>query len=594
VSLFRTKQSTQLILLFAVSLLVRLAFLLLMTRDQAVELWDARGYFDRAIGFGRVWASLLHGDTLSIRDLAQAYNPLWPPLQSIVLSFSLTLFGHTLLVGRLTMILLSALTAPLAYLVTKKLSTEQAALGAGMLMALYPSFVHYSLRLFSETTTIFLFFLLLYLVLQTATAEATKQVALLAAVIGCLLGLAALTRAIALVWIPVVIFWLSWRVHPFRQRLLASSLVFLFAALTLLPWEVALFAHEGRVIIISTSNLPVYAADAASQPDEYKTADEGDELYLKESAVEFRQQHKPKTDKGYPAFLPLALRNLFGSIQRGFYTLRTIWLPDFQLYRYLVVLGYAPMSNTVLALIFGVTLLSFCLFLSLALWGLLNPAPSMRYRGLLLAFVLIMMAAHIAIAYAHPRYNLQLLAILLPAAAHGLTTFRSFFARANRPWAVIALLCIAGMGVSIYTGLPAQYNKMTPSSHYARLLSRLDPWLGQETTVSDQLLFRTSALDQPGEVTFSVVGGTDFVFVGSNTPTYSWRPTAEASELHLLLKSPAAGRPLQLQLQAGQGSSDVLTLKRDVWHRWQPSGLPGIDYMWVGSGGFPASRLHKP
>src|SRR3990172_13068180 len=63
------------------------------------------------------------------------------------------------------------------------------------------------------------------------------------------------------------------------------------------------------------------------------------------------------------------------------------WTPDFALYRYLLMLGYPPSNPLLVASIFWLTFICFGLFLVLAIWGLMIPAPVLQSRLLIVGLV---------------------------------------------------------------------------------------------------------------------------------------------------------------------------------------------------------------
>jgi 4-amino-4-deoxy-L-arabinose transferase-like glycosyltransferase len=566
-----------------------------MTLNNATEVWDAYGYFSRAVGFQNMLTDLLQAHRPSSEDMARAYSGTWPPLQPVLLSLGFLVFGNSLLVGRLIMIVLSALTAPLVYLVTEKLSSKHVALIASVIFAIFPSFIHYSIRLFSETTFIFITFLVLYCALRTVEGTPSfKRTALLAMATGCLLGLGTLTRAAGLLWIPIVALWVGWRSIGFKKRLLLPALILISAGITLLPWEIALFAVEHRPVVITTSSeLTLYLGNNPWLPDGYGAAAEIAKPQMDKAASEYGKRHGVSISEAYRA---LALQEIKGDpikfVKRGFYKLRTLWLPDFQLFRYILVTACPPMTDGRVGLIILVAITSLLAFLALALWGLWNPNPTLRFRELLIVLVLATMAT-IFVTHGHPRYSIPLLAVLTPAAGHGLACLSTSKQKRVQPYVAATVLCVAVVGLSILTGFPYEYRSMStvPSSHYLGLIRRIDQLLGQKTMVSDRLLFRASSDNHPGEVRL-LIDGSEFEFTDSKAQTYTWSPAAEAGVLSLVVQSQTATRPFRLLLSSGDaGQSATLWLNKRSWHSWQPTSLTGVEYMWAGSAKFPLLSL---
>jgi hypothetical protein len=419
-----------------------------------------------------------------------------------------------------------------------------------------------------------------------------KKVVLFAVVTGCLLGLGTLTRAAGLLWIPTVALWVAWRCAKFEKRLLLPAIILISAGITLLPWEIVLFAVEGRAVLITTSSeLNLYLGNNPFIP-------EGDgssgklRPHADRAASEYSEQHGISLHQTYRS---LALQEITGDptkfVKRGFYKLRAVWSADFQLFKSILSVVYPPLSNGIAGLIFLVVLVSHFSFLALVMWGLWSPAPALRYRELIVILVLTAMMTHF-VTLGHPRYAVPLLALLVPAAGHGLTHLTIFGRKGERRWALATLVSVAVVWVSIYTSLPVLYNtRLMPSSYYLGLVTQLDQWLGTDSTVSDRLLFRGVGNDYPAEVTISIIDR-DFEFAEVESQVCSWKPSAETEVLNLVLQSSTATQPVQVQLSSGQSKqSAIASLSKEAWQTWQPSALPGIEYMWVGSSQLSVSDL---
>ena len=585
--------------LFLACLVVRLAFGVPVVRGHTPVIWDEYGYFDRAVGFRNILSSLLQGTVPSSEDLARAYTSLWPPMQALVLSLGFLAFGSTLAVGRLMMVVLSAATTPLVYLVTSRLSGKRAALAASVVFVLYPSFIHYSHQLLSETTYIFMFFLAFYAAIVAVEIAEARRGVCLAGVTGSLLGACTLTRAAGLLLGPAVALWMGWRCGGLRKRILLPVVLLIATVVVLLPWEVVLCAVEGRFVAVTTSgDLNLYLANNSWLPEGYGSWGTAVESGVQQAANEYSRQHGVGF---YQACRALALQEIVRHpvtfLLRGFYKLRATWSADFPLLRHMLMVVYPPMANELAGLLWLVTVCSFFAFLALVMWGLWNPAPALRYRALIVGLVLAGTIPSF-ITIGQPRFSIPLLAALLPAAGHGLAHFKWFTKRAYEcthprwPRAVAALLSIALVSGFIYSGFPLEYSKIEPSSHYLNLVKQLDRWFHHQAVVGDRLWFRAAGGDAPERVNISIVGD-GFAFADSGAQTVDWDVSAEAGMLDLVVQSASAGGPFQLRLSSSSGSheySTTLSLSDEAWQTWQPSTLPGVETMWVGSSQFPTSE----
>ena len=579
----------RLLALLLVSLAIRLILLVPMTVGGASEIGDAYGYFDRALSLHSIVTDLLAGRPAAPADVAAATTALWPPFQSLLLAAGFTVFGPTLLVGRLMMVVLSALTAPLAFALTSRLSSPRAGTIAGIMAAIYPGFIHYSLRTFSETTYVFLALLMLLFALRTVGPEQPRwRAGLAAAMTGFLLGLATLTRAAGLIWTPVIALWVATRSVGLRRRALLPALILLTAGATLLPWELTLYSMSGRLVIVSTtSESNLYLGNNPWLQDDLGPTDDPVKERMRQTARQYSEEHGITLQEAYRALAMEEIRrDPAGFLVRGLSKMRSLWTADRPILAYILMMACRPVSSGVVYAVGFALVTGMLVLVALSLWGLLVPSPPLGHRCLLLALVLSAMATHF-MTIAVPRFNLPLLAVLLPAAGHGAVHLRSLARPGRRVQTIILAAGTVLLAVSMVTGLPAMYERTFPSSYYVGLVRRLDGWLGTTSTVTDRLLFRKTAGGDSGEVSVSSMAA-DYQIAERSGRTVSWTPPADASTLELVFHSRTATEPLQVLLSSGEPRKAVnILLDEKGWHRWAHTGLPGIEYCWVGSGYFP-------
>jgi Dolichyl-phosphate-mannose-protein mannosyltransferase len=579
-------------ILFLAALGIRLVVLIPVALGKTSEIWDAFNYFDRAIGFRDIFIALGQGHLPSVKTLARAYSDSWPPLQAFLLSLPMLAFGSTLTATRSLMTVLSAATTPLMYLVTRKLSDQRAALAASIIFVVYPSFIFYSHLLWSETTYIFLFFLALYLALKTMETPPSRRKVGLATVTGFLLGCSTLVRAAGLISVPIVALWTGWRSRPLKQRVLPAAVILISAGAMLVPWEIVLYVVEGEFVTVARSgDLNLYDGN-----NPWLMEGDGEptpmvKRLVIQSAYLYSLQHGVSQPQACRA---LALQEITQHpsrfLRRGFYKVRILWSADFMLLRHILMGVYPPMSNVLAGLIWLYAMASFFAFLAMALWGLWNPEPALHQRVLI---IVIALAATVQayISTGQPRFGIPLLAVLTPAAGHGLAHLSAV--KTARARAIATVISIALAYTFIYGSFPFEYGRIISSSHYLTLVRQLDRWMGREMVVSDRLLFRTTGSNYPGQVVISV-DGDDYEFADLGTRTYSWNTSTETGVLNLVARSAKATEPPRLQVSAGSsGPSRTLLLSNDAWQTWKPSGLLGIEYMWSGSSQFPIDSFVK-
>ncbi|MGC8874835.1 MAG: glycosyltransferase family 39 protein [Chloroflexia bacterium] len=183
------------------------------------------------------------------------YRWLRAPLYPLFLAFFLRLGGDNTRWATMAQVLLSTATVPGIYLLARRLfAREDPALLSALLTALLLPFATFPSLFMSETlftSLLVAFFLLLF---QVPDAPPGRQ-QIWAVVGGLALGLCALTRAVALAFLPFAAGWLYLnlrRAAPGRRRWLVAGLFALAALLTIAPWTVRNALAYGRFIPLDT------------------------------------------------------------------------------------------------------------------------------------------------------------------------------------------------------------------------------------------------------------------------------------------------------------------------------------------------------
>ncbi len=290
-------------------LLVALALRLLV--------WRTLPYRDWISDEGEYWGAatwLAHGRGFAFFD-----GWVWsrPPLYLLFLAAQIKLFGPTALwVPRLAQALLSVLAVWLVMLIARRLApaaqSRPVALLAGWLMALSYSFATFAYLLLSETLFLALFLggvLALLRWSQERRAAGGRRPFLLdllsahraIGLAGGLLGLAALTRAVILTWLPLVALWVWWSARQAshsadsdqpeakklagRRNLAALIPMLLLTAsvcAVVLPWTAYATARWGQgagLILVDTTggyNFAFGALKSLPQPNPEGMVDEDD------------------------------------------------------------------------------------------------------------------------------------------------------------------------------------------------------------------------------------------------------------------------------------------------------------------------------
>lgn len=181
---------------------------------------------------------------------------LWPdafrvPLFSIFIAGIFKIFGPSLLAVRMAQAMLGVATVALTYGLARRVTTTRGALGAAVVVALYPALLLYSAYLMAET--LFIFFAVFALTLWAIE----RPWAALAA--GLAIGAATLTRSTGLAIVGGIVLAETVRLVRHRDELVGARMarVALLAvgfAIVLTPWIQRNYALYGRVIPTDTSS----------------------------------------------------------------------------------------------------------------------------------------------------------------------------------------------------------------------------------------------------------------------------------------------------------------------------------------------------
>lgn len=234
--------------------LLPLAAVLLAALVSRLWLWEAiprQGFIsDEGEYLSAAWW-LAHGRGF---DWYQGYLWTRAPLYPLFLAAHLRLFGDALAPIAVTQTLLSLLNIALVYLLARRIAPpllSAAPTIAALATAFYLPFAIYPQVLLSET----LYISLLagaFLALAHAPGRIARRHMALLAIAGLLFGLAALTRSLTLMFIPLAAAWIGWQAR--RDHWLRDAATFaLAAALTIAPWTIYNSRIYGGLVPIDTS-----------------------------------------------------------------------------------------------------------------------------------------------------------------------------------------------------------------------------------------------------------------------------------------------------------------------------------------------------
>jgi 4-amino-4-deoxy-L-arabinose transferase-like glycosyltransferase len=185
-----------------------------------------------------------------------------PPLYSIVLSGLYLLGGHSTLTQRSLGLVLGTVTLVLVGLLGRRVGGERLGIVAALLYAAYPVTIAVDGDLMSEV----LYGPLIAGMLLAAFALHDRPSLRRAALLGALIGLAALTRTEALLFLPLLAVPVAWRARRDSRGRGAATVVAALACLVVIaPWLIRDEAAFGRFVLISTNNQTVIAGANCAQ-----------------------------------------------------------------------------------------------------------------------------------------------------------------------------------------------------------------------------------------------------------------------------------------------------------------------------------------
>lgn len=201
----------------------------------------------------------------------------WPPAYPAALAALYKIFGEHVLLAKGLNIACAAVTVVLVYILARRIFDSRVAFLGALMLALFPGQIYFSTLVMTETMFAMVFLLILLLA-QVWTVEQSHARWWQLAVLGLLVGLAALVRAEGLFLAGVLLLLWACTVRPWRGLLPYSGLLALGLVVALTPWTirnaiqldefVPIRTNAGNTIsaILDPGTGPAPAAFTDSQP----------------------------------------------------------------------------------------------------------------------------------------------------------------------------------------------------------------------------------------------------------------------------------------------------------------------------------------
>ena len=240
-----------------------------------------------------------------------------PPLLPFVLAGLYSVVGYSFTASRLFMIIIGSLLPLVVFAITHRVFGRRAAIIAGVVSAVYPSFVLYSNTLHTEGLFVILLYLLIMFLIRFA--DSTKTVDICMA--GIMAGLCSLCRPTLLVFVPVCILWLL--ITGRRAPLKALRAVILFAVLAgavIAPWTYRNYSVHGEFVPIASrggvtlwfGNNKWATGNIANDYEKLREIAPDTSTLTETASSRFFRQEAMKYIKAYPQrFVVLGIKKIF-------------------------------------------------------------------------------------------------------------------------------------------------------------------------------------------------------------------------------------------------------------------------------------------
>lgn len=561
--------------LFLLSLAIRLIFAIPVITNGTPTAFDEAGYFEMITGYQGILKSVASGQVPSQLSIDYAYNEgRWPPLHPLILAVSSLLFGgEDLTTSRLTVLLFSALTTPLVFLLTTKIFSEKPGRAAALIHIFYPSFIAFSHYLWSESIYIFLLLLTLYLVILASDSQNDHKRLFFSALVGILLGLSGLVRTTTLPFLIVLPLWFFLTSQGRKYRVRIPITIITFSLLIWIPWLSFLQLNEGRVLpLAATSGYNLYLGNnpwgvevnralVTSTMDQYAHFNFIDrDMAARILALEEIQSDPP------------------GFVQRSFIRLSRLWSSDSFLMRHIFNLVYAPIPPSATLWVWAMVVSSYIVVLLLMIWGLTIASSNRNFILLILMLVISGMLLP-AISVVNTRLHLPLLAMLLPLAGMGAANFK---VKRSKPQLAFFSIGAVTIVFLVVANFPYNLRYVRASSYYQDPLHTINALFNIDLSFKDTVAFDSKS-NLSDTITISILTAR-YYFEDSNQTSMLWEITGDQDVLVLVFESDDPSRPLTLKLYSSalDRSTIIYPFVETNWRTWHTIEIDQIEYSWQG------------
>lgn len=207
--------------------------------------------------FGAIASNLFHGYGF-VLEPGSSPTLLRGPLYPLFLVLTFSIFGENLYSVQFMQSLLGALTCFIIYLIAKQIFDRKTAILSAIIFTLYPLFIWYTARIWTETLLTFLLSILVFYLIKFLKHPSKTN----ALILGTILGIINLCKS-SLLFLPVflltVLLVLSWERKG--KVILNFCIIFLTMSLVILPWTYRNYKVSGHFVPVQIFGVNIVGGD---------------------------------------------------------------------------------------------------------------------------------------------------------------------------------------------------------------------------------------------------------------------------------------------------------------------------------------------
>jgi 4-amino-4-deoxy-L-arabinose transferase-like glycosyltransferase len=373
-----------------------------------------------------------------------------PPLYPAAVAGLYWLFGlNNFQAVRLFQLVLSLLNVILLYRLGSEVFSRQTGLWLAGLYCFYPSMLGFNNLLLTEVLFTFLLCAACFSLVRFLNRERTSYLLLA----GALFGLAALTRSVLWLFPIILCGFLLLALRTEINRRLVGAVFFLLAfSLIVAPWSIRNTRLEKTFITIDTMGGRNFMMGNYEYTPLYRAWDaislEGDQAWHRvlasaDSAFPFMTQGQ-KDKRAFQYGVRFVADHPWVTLKRDVVKFIQFWGLERELVAGAGRGYFGTLPTPAILLVTGIIFGSYTIAIISGVFGMVMAPPSdKRIHWVFLLVVVFIWGAH-TLVFAHPRYHLPVMPLVLGYSANALTNAREIWQRRDRWsfWLAIGLSCL--------------------------------------------------------------------------------------------------------------------------------------------------------